>query len=470
MDFLSKLKNQLASPGTAERLWSELQPQLEGSLSYLDETSQVAFFKVLGNSNFLGRWARVNPEELDALLKDCEQAKIDFPSLERHWNKRLEGIPQLDETSLLQCMLRVKYYYLFIITLRDLGQMAPFAQTALELSQLARFLMQKGLDFLLAKYYGEWGVPKQQNQLSETIPMSILAMGKLGGLELNYSSDVDLIYLYGSDQGVVLQGNRKVEYSPHQFFCRVGQELAQLLSKKSPEGFLYRVDLELRPEGISGALANSLDAMETYYESFGAYWEKQAMIKCGHGAGHGGLFERFHQMIQPFTYPKIRDFSLIQKIKEMKSKVQDAISKSRQTQYHVKLGEGGIREVEFFVQALQMLYGGLKPELKSPNTLNTLRALWDTGLIEAKDARLLKEAYIFLRTLEHRLQLVEEQQVHRLPESHEERLQLARRMGYDQESPETALEQLEKDLTRHRKHVSERFRELLEQNSKGAAL
>lgn len=468
MDFLSKLKNQLAAPGTAERLWAELQPKVEGTLSQLSESSRVAFLRVLGNSNFLGRWARVNPEELNALLRDCEKIKIDFPALEQHWSLRLKEHPPVDEASFQQSMLRMKYYFLFIITLRDLGQLVPFAQTAKELSQLARFLMQKGLDFCLEKYYREWGVPKGKGPNRETIPMSILSMGKLGGLELNYSSDVDLIYLYGSDQGELLQEGRKVEYSPHQFFCRVGQDLAQLLSKKSPEGFLYRVDLELRPEGISGTLANSLDAMETYYESFGAYWEKQAMIKCGHGAGHRGLFERFHQMIQPFTYPKIRDFSLIQKIQEMKAKVQESIGQSRQKQYHVKLGEGGIREVEFFVQALQMLYGGRQPELKSPNTLMTLQALLETGLIEAIDAKALNEAYIFLRTLEHRLQLVEEQQVHRLPETHEEKLQLARRMGYYDESPETALEHLEADLQRHCRHVSERFRELLEQKSEGA--
>jgi len=461
MALTPDLKRQLANPDQASNLWSELESQLQPVIGRLSEAQSQAFFRILGDSNFLARWARVCPEEVQNLLQDSWEETLDETALHRAWRARLSQHPVKDSSDYLNQMLRFKYYQLFRITLKDLGRLVPFYQTAGELSALACFMIRLALESVWNSWQDQWGVPVARSKSDSPIPFTILALGKLGGRELNYSSDVDIVYLYGTDQGRVLTSGRDTGKTPHQFFSKIGQELGKLLSQKNSEGFLYRVDLELRPEGKSGALANSLSAMENYYESFGAFWEKQALIKCGCAAGDRELFQLFHKMIEPFTFPKTRDFTLIEKIQEMKAKVEASVQQSNPDQYHVKLGPGGIREVEFFVQTLQILYGGYQPELRTPNTLEALQALKQAKLLLPEDEDALRRAYIFLRTLEHRLQLVEEQQTHRLPAESEAMEKLARRMGYLQSDAAAAAENLMRDLESHRGQVESRFRGLL---------
>jgi len=257
----------------------------------------------------------------------------------------------------------------------------------------------------------------------------------------------------------VRREGEKQERSPHQYFNEMSEKLTQFLSRKTDEGFLYRVDLELRPEGKAGVLANSLSALELYYENFGADWEKQALIKAAWAAGDPKLFEEFARRMQPFVYPKIRDYAFLENLKKMKDKV--LASLKDKSSFNLKLGDGGIREIEFFVQSLQFLLGGKMAMIRTPNTLQALERLKEAKLISSTEKMELEQAYIFLRTMEHRLQLVEEQQVHQLPSDPEEMGNLARRMGYDDVDAEVARQRMEHDLERHVKFVKRSFRELL---------
>ncbi|MDX1387451.1 MAG: hypothetical protein R3257_07670 [bacterium] len=437
---------------------------LESTAKNLPEETLRAWVFLLGNSNFLARWTRRYPDQVQSLLQQDFSKVWSEGSFKEELDRKLPPGEEISDTTLSEALLDFKYRHFYRITLRDMGLQKPLVEIAQELSSLAKVILEKSLQWQKNSLQKKWGVPGPDSINQSEIPFTVLALGKLGGNELNFSSDVDLIYCHGSDQGGVFKDNFKTEFTPHQFFSKLGENLGRFLSQKTAEGFLYRVDLDLRPEGKAGTITNSLEAMEAYYETFGAYWEKQAMIKVAWAGGSHELFGNFAKMIRPFVYPKTHDFNLIAKVHEMKKKVQESVQSSSEAGYHVKLGSGGIREIEFFVQTFQILYGGSHASLQSPNTLNGLSAIADLKLIEREDAETLKQAYLFLRTLENRLQQVEEQQKHRLPESTEELIQLSRRMGYLQDSEEKALELFSQDLDRHRRYVKQRFEALLDSN------
>lgn len=440
-----------ALPQQALNVWDQIAESVGNSFQKAPMDRREALFKVLGNSNFLSRWARRHPDDLALLLQEDWQHDLSLKEFNLQLQSILKNQSKAAPEQFQQKLLEFKYRHLFRITARDLGYGKPFPTIAFELSALAVALMGTVLKRERDHLEKEWGPMK--------IPFVIMGMGKLGGMELNYSSDVDVIYFYESDDS-------PTAVSPNEFFCKLGERISRLLSQKAPSGFLYRVDLDLRPEGPSGALANSLPAMEYYYENFGAFWEKQAMIKASMSAGSPELFKKFHQMIHPFVYPKTSDFSLLKKVQEMKGKVLVSLQKSSEQGYHVKLGPGGIREIEFFVQSLQILYGGQIPQLETPNSLAAMHQLKKAGILGSAVEQTLREAYVFLRTLENRLQQVEEQQTHRIPESEEERLQTVRRMGYRQNDPQAAMENFEKDLKKHCQFVETTFASLLTERFK----
>lgn len=451
-----------ALPQQAQGVWEHVRPILEPVLKTASMAQQRAFFRVLGNSNFLARWARRHPDLMAHLLKEDWGPGYGV----KQFQKELQNFigktgPKGDERALQQKLIQFKYRQLWRITARDMGLGVPFPVIAGEISDLARILLNYSYERERSRLAGEWGEPLLKKKAKTAIPFSIIAMGKLGGSELNYSSDVDLIYLYESDDFKKPVGKKSKTITPHEFFCKLAERLGQLLGQKTPNGFLFRVDLELRPEGKGGPLANSLPAMEYYYENFGAFWEKQAMIKASPAGGSEELFQSFYRMIHPFVYPKTTDYSLLGKVQEMKEKVLAEVEKSSDKGFHVKLGPGGIREIEFFVQSLQILYGGQNPQLETPNTLSAIAKIAQAKLISTSIEQGLREAYLFLRTLENRLQQVEEQQTHRLPEDPEERLQLVRRMGYLQADSTQAVESFEGDLSGHCRFVQDTFASLL---------
>ena len=439
-----------------ERAMEVAEPCLSHALCAQDPVKSRALLAVLGNSDFLARWAQRYPERAATVL----DGELGRPWRDEDYLAELHhlqaSVPGRSEETLVTALLEFKYRHLFRISLRDLGLGKPFAEIAGEFSGLARTILQTVLEWQSQNLHAEFGVPRLRNGAAE-IPFAALAMGKLGGDELNFSSDVDLIYFYGSDEG----SSGRHGLGAHEYFTKLAERLSAFLQRKNADGFLYRVDLELRPEGKAGALTNSLDAMEQYYETFGAPWEKQAMIRASRAAGDAGLISEFLHRIHPFVYPKISDFSFLKDMKTMKEKIVQSVRSRPQRGFNLKLGDGGIREVEFFVQALQLLFGGRDSSLQIANTLEAMKRLGQVGLIDAAEEGELAEAYVFLRTMEHRLQLVEEQQTHELPQDPEELRALARRMGYAEADPELATERMLQDLELRRQRVQSRFEALL---------
>ncbi|MDL1873284.1 hypothetical protein FBR05_13975 [Deltaproteobacteria bacterium PRO3] len=457
MDFRLDIAEGTAQPAQALEVYREMGPALDAVRSALDQSKVDALLRLLGNSNFLARWARRYPEKAAEALVGDLSVPIEPAALFEEFRGVLGAHAPVDRETLAKVLFDRKYRHLFRISLRDVGLGKPFREIVAEFSALARGVVQSALEWHLEELSRDFGRPRCGDGTGEN-PFSVLAMGKLGGDELNFSSDIDLIYFYGSDEGRV---EGPAPLGPHEYFAKLAERLSSFLQKKSHDGFLYRVDLELRPEGKAGTLVNSLDAMEAYYESFGADWEKQAMIRASLCAGDAGLCAEFLRRIHPFVYPKLRDFGFLKRLGEMKAKIHDSIRKRTQQTFHLKLGEGGIREVEFFVQSLQLLFGGQDPALQVPNTLEALPRLREAGLIEAGEEDALRRAYVFLRTMEHRLQLPEEQQAHQLPDSPEELAGLARRMGYAEADPRAAVDHMLSELETHRHVVQTIFRGLL---------
>ncbi len=420
-----------------------------------------ALSAVLGNSNFLARWAKRHPEKVIEILQGDLQQRLTREKILGEIREGLHKNHAVGEKELGDLLLGIKYNQLFRITLRDVGLKKPLPEIAAELSDLAGAIAETALRWQEENLRREFGAPRPIPASAKQIPFTVMAMGKLGGNELNFSSDIDVLYLFGSSEGILELDGKKMEKIPREYFVKLSERLSRFLGRKHPEGFLYRVDVDLRPEGKAGVLANSLEALEDYYEYRGADWERQALIKAAWAAGDRALFEEFQDKIRPFVYPKSSDFSILKSLRVMKEKIVESISHFPKDQFHLKLGDGGIREIEFFVQSLQLLFGGNLPTLQTPNTLQALDRLFEEDLIHREEYQGLSEAYRFLRTMEHRLQLVEEQQTHQMPTSPEELQMLARRMGYVEENPEEACFQMQQDLDRHRSYVKNIFTDLL---------
>ncbi|MBI3075752.1 MAG: bifunctional [glutamate--ammonia ligase]-adenylyl-L-tyrosine phosphorylase/[glutamate--ammonia-ligase] adenylyltransferase [Deltaproteobacteria bacterium] len=351
------------------------------------------------------------------------------------------------------------------IALRDLAGLASLEETAQALSDLAAAALQVAYEGSLALLIREHGWPFYHDEQGALQPCEfvVLGLGKLGGRELNFSSDIDLQYLYTSDAGETDgvpdgQGAATGRLSLHAFFVKLAEWITRALGEVTDKGFVFRVDVGLRPEGIYGALANSLRGAELYYESWGQAWERAALVKARPVAGSLALGETFIRAITPFVYRRYFDYTAIEEIKEMKVRIGQALARSQAGRMNLKLMEGGIREIEFFVQALQLIYGGKHPDLRVPGTLPALAALQARGLVSEEEARALREAYVFLRTLEHRVQVVHERQTHTLPEAPEEIRRVARSAGYRDGA--RALDAFWTDLRQHTGRVQEIYRRL----------
>lgn len=288
---------------------------------------------------------------------------------------------------------------------------------------------------------------------------AVLGMGKLGGRELNFSSDVDLIFVYETDDGRVEPARAGGgELTIHELMTRVAREVTRVLSEPTAHGIAFRVDLDLRPEGRKGALVNSIASLESYYEAWGQTWERAALIKARGVGGDRSLAERVAASLEPFVFRRTIDPSIVDEIRDMKERI-DADERRRGGAFNVKLGRGGIREIEFFVQAHQLLFAGKRPVLRERGTLDALRALEAESLLRPFEANALRDAYLFLRRVEHRLQMDEGRQLHRLPESMTERARLARSLGYGRERSDDlgAAARLERDILKARRVVMSAF-------------
>src|SRR5438105_1064606 len=301
------------------------------------------------------------------------------------------------------------------IALRELANAAALEETTTELSQLAEICVRE--------VFAYWNAKLRESSGSPAADFAILALGKLGGRELNHSSDVDLIFLY-SEEGELLP-----RLSHHQWFNRLAEKILETFSSPDPEGALFRIDLRLRPEGGAGPLTRSLESMENYYAGFGETWERIALIKARGIAGSRELAYEFLRQHQPFIYPRSPTPDLLDEIAGIKRRIEHDAAEDLDRD--VKLGRGGIREIEFVVQTLQFIHGGRHTFLQETNTLNALRSLGRLELIGRNEVVGLDRAYRFLRQVEHRLQIEAEQQTHTLPRDRAARERLARSLGFE---------------------------------------
>jgi glutamate-ammonia-ligase adenylyltransferase len=287
------------------------------------------------------------------------------------------------------------------VAVRELANVAPLEETTGELSQIAEICIRRVFEYWDAELRKRYGSP--------TAEFVILALGKLGGGELNHSSDVDLLFLYGEE------GQLTPHISYHEFFNRLGKRILETFSTPHHAGSLFRVDLRLRPEGSAGPLARSLESMENYYAGFGETWERLALIKARGIAGSGELTYEFLRQHQPFIYPKSTTHDLLDEIANIKHRIERDIVGTEKLERDVKLGRGGIRDIEFIVQTLQLIHGARHPFLQEPSMLKALRALRELDLLPSSEVLTLDNTYRFLRRVEHRLQIEAEQQTHVVP-------------------------------------------------------
>ena len=357
------------------------------------------------------------------------------------------------------------------IGLRDLLGKTDFEETGRDLSFLADLSLQVAYEYVDQKMKEEYGVPyyKENNKEKKEVEFAVLGMGKLGGLELNYSSDIDLMYIYTSSKGETHPTEdypNTISISIHEYFTKLAVLLTKTIHEITSNGSVFRVDLDLRPEGTSGEIVNSLVSLEIYYQSWGRLWERQALMKARVSAGSESLGGKFFAMLEPFVYRKNIDFSAIQEIIGMKEKINQSIQKKNINKKNIKLGEGGIREVEFTVQIYQLIYGGREKNIREANTLEALKGLHEFNLLEKKEYKQLKEAYVFLRNVENRVQISFGLQTHVIPEDRFLQAVLALKMNIEGKSIEELSDKLNGEFTRQTQFVSHIFSELFkkEQN------
>lgn len=421
---------------------------------------------LMGSSQFLATWLCNLPEYTLGLLTDAAfiDRQPDRAELIEELQKMLEGCGSRASVAAGPVLRRFKKRETLRIALRDLLGKADVDETATAVATLAEALLEGAHDVCRGELVARYGRPLYTDDNGEVKESGfvVMGMGKLGGTELNFSSDIDPIYVYTSEKGETTgagdSGGNSI--SNHQFFIKLAELLTRVISDVTEDGFVYRVDLRLRPEGQRGDITSSLRSHEVYYESWGETWERSAMIKAWPVAGDMELGKAFVKMIRPFVYRKYLDYSAIEEIKAMKDRIDRHETAKGRKGLDVKLGRGGIREVEFFIQALQLLYGGRIPAIRERKSLKALHKLAQKGLITYDEYSQLSAAYRFLRTAEHRLQLFNDRQTHTLPSDLKELELFSRRMGYRPRRNESAADLFMKDYRQYTEQVRTTFEEL----------
>ncbi len=352
------------------------------------------------------------------------------------------------EPALMRSLRLLRQREMLRIVLRDIGELAELEQILRELSELAEAVVSETLNYLQTQASVQFGEPLDESGRVQNL--LVLAMGKLGGHELNFSSDIDLIFCYPEDGE--MRGGRTL--SIHEFFVRLAQRLIRVLNEVTADGFVYRVDARLRPHGSSGPLAISFAAMEQYYQSQGRDWERYAMVKSRAIAGREADIVYLDALLKPFVYRRYLDFSAIEAIREMKAMIETEVARKGIAD-NIKLGLGGIREIEFIGQTFQLIRGGREPSLQQRGILSVLAELVDQHCLSQQESEQLAQNYRFLRRLENRIQMLRDQQTHVVPKNDLDRARLACAMNLP-DWPALASE-----LEARRAQVNEVFRSIV---------
>ncbi|MCX4186349.1 bifunctional [glutamate--ammonia ligase]-adenylyl-L-tyrosine phosphorylase/[glutamate--ammonia-ligase] adenylyltransferase [Methylophaga sp. OBS4] len=403
---------------------------------------------VLTASDFVKQWGERQAGQAEQLLASglIEKA-FEFNDYQQLLTAMLSGVN--DEEALHRQLRRFRQQQMVRIIWRDLAGWADLAETMCDLSALADVCIQQTLALLYPWQTAVNGTPYDDDGNEQYLV--VLAMGKLGAGELNLSSDIDLIFAY-PEEGETQGGGRNLTNA--EFFTRLGRKLIQALDNKTVDGFVFRVDMRLRPFGDSGALVTSFDAMEEYYQTQGREWERYAMIKARPVTGTDEAKTQLTNMLRPFVYRRYHDYGMFDSLREMKSMIAGQLHR-KGMEDNIKLGAGGIREIEFVGQVFQLIYGGRDKPLQQRPILTILDLLAERNLLSDYAVTELKQAYDFLRRTEHRLQAWADQQTHVLPKTESARERLAGSMGFASWDAFTEV------LSQHRQQVHDHFVQLL---------
>jgi glutamate-ammonia-ligase adenylyltransferase len=381
--------------------------------------------RLLGSSQFLADALRRRPNLLPWLLEPRTMRPWLTDDLEADLAQTLA--PFATREAQMNALRRFKYRQLLRIASRDLLGDADLTVTTEELSRLADVCLGEAWRLAEAGLRARYGAPLRPDG-GET-GLAVIAMGKLGGEELNYASDIDLMFVYGEDGET--EGGADGRLPNGEYFARLAREIVAFIDTATDEGYAFRVDLRLRPEGRLGPLVLALDGYRAYWAERAETWERQALLKARACAGDEAVGAQFVGLARQVAYRSGTDERAVAAIRAMKREIDRHLAErsTEAREANVKLGRGGIREIEFLVQALQLLYGGDDPWLRERNTLKALYRLTERGYLAPDRGRALTDAYVHLRTVEHRLQILHEFQTHTLPADAGELGRLARRVG-----------------------------------------
>lgn len=463
-------------------------------LGFLSDTAEAleALIFILGTSPFSAEILIRNPEYFYWLLDQLGSTWA--KSRHAYLQEARQIISRFDNaTHRLHALARFKRREMLRIGARDILKVTDVIGTVTELSNLADAVVQTVYEICHAKLVNKHGVPvyRDQQENLRLARFAILGMGKLGGRELNYSSDIDLIYCHDGEHGqtvfeieqakhdgatansavlsdfhvsspmpqVELRSGGTATISNPEFFKKLAQAITHELSTVTEEGYFYRVDLRLRPEGSAGSLVSSLAACKNYYASWGETFERLALIKARSVGGSEELGQEFCEALTPFVFRKFLDFAALEEIQEIKARIDSKLGPKKEL--NVKLGWGGIREIEFFIQAMQLIYAGRIPALQERNTVMALDKLLAHKFLSAQEHQDLRHAYLFLRDLEHKLQMVFHFQTHELPTEEEKLHKCARRLGIQGSSVAETVDQFLRIYQSHTSNVSRIFQNLI---------
>jgi len=412
----------------------------------MDTTLDPRWPAALGHSRYLANLLQTHPGLIPELLATWQQ-----PLSEDLLLTPLKPT-FADDEAVKSALRRLRQRAMAHIALRDLCGLAPLGEVVESMTLLADVTTNFALDYYHRQLVATYGEPL--DKAGHPQRLLIIGMGKLGGRELNVSSDVDYIFVYPEEGDT--GGPKSIEN--YDFFTRLGKRVIAALGDLTADGQVFRVDMRLRPNGDSGPLVCSLDALENYFITQGREWERYAWIKSrvmnagpnADGAALGDWMAALRRISRPFVFRKYLDFGAINAMRDLHAQIRREVARKDMAD-HVKLGPGGIREIEFIAQVFQLIRGGRDPALQVRPTLSVLKLLVERKLLPAENERELREAYVFLRRLEHRLQYVEDKQTHRLPEDPAERASIAQSMDFADWPAMLAV------LNAHREKVSRHF-------------
>jgi len=421
------MKNQtqstvVISTDHAKSCWQQLSAFISDNVINVPDNFQQQAERVFTLSEFVARQCNRKPEMFVELIKSQRfEQSLSFEEME---SSLLESINDIHtEQQLSHALRQFRNQQMIAIYWRDLLDLASVKETCQQASALADICIQQANIWLYKKQCKEMGTPLTGQQHQH---LMVIGMGKLGGNELNVSSDIDLIFCY-PEAGETTGGRRPVSHD--KFFNLLGRQLIKMLDQVTAEGFVFRVDMRLRPYGDSGPLVMSFAAMEEYYQDQGRDWERFAFIKARVITGNAEDKQQLKALLKPFVFRRYIDFSVLESPRQMKNLINQELRR-RNLVDNIKLGPGGIREVEFIAQALQLIHGGRETSLQIRSIFQSLPRLAELELLEDTIANELMDSYLFLRKVEHRVQAFRDQQTQELPVDDTERLNLATSLGY----------------------------------------